>query len=136
VRGALITLRVGSIQGPGDPPNIQPAGPGPPPVAPTCDLLATAATIRYITEAEWKQLVGDHNSDTSATTSPPPATTSSPAGVSSELQYEGDEAQIADVFRTFLAGPDIDTMVSLLEDGETLRGILTAEPANKDPNGG
>jgi hypothetical protein len=124
-----MTLNVGSI-------NSGPQPAGPQPVAPSCDVQATAATIRYITEADWNQLVGDHSSDTSATTSTPPTsvaptTTSSPASDSSQPQYEGDEAQIADVFRRFISGPDLDTLVSLLEDGEALRETLSKEPAGK-----
>ena len=128
VRGSLMTLNIGTIQGPGDPVVIQPVGPQP--VAPSCDLQATATTIRYITEADWKQRVGDHSSDTS--TSGAPSTTTSPAASdSSQPQYTGDEAQIADVFRTFISGSDIDTLVSLLEDGVALRETLSKEPTGK-----
>jgi hypothetical protein len=125
VRGSLMTLSVGTIHTGGDPVVPQPVGPQP--VAPSCDVQATATTIRYITEADWKQLVGDH-SEASATNDAPATTTSPPASNSSQPQYEGDEAAIANVFETWISGPGVEATIPLIEDGEALRSAISAPP--------
>ena len=92
-----------------------------------CDLVGVANRVRQVDDATWDQTLtdlGDRvNQPGQATTTTPTPTTSTP-----EPQDNGDEAAIANVFKTWISGPGVDATVPLLEDGEALRGALS-QPA-------
>lgn len=55
--------------------------------------------------------------DVPATTAPPP-------------DFQGEEAAIAQMMTTWASGPGVDATVKLIEDGEALRGTITAVDAS------
>jgi hypothetical protein len=91
------------------------------------DLFAIARGLRTVDRSEWERLL---------VTAPgrigvAPVTPSGP-----EPTFTGDEGVIADVFRTWVSRPDVDTTVSILEDGDALRGTIeqvrTQDPGSAD----
>lgn len=83
------------------------------------DALAIARGLRAVDPSEWARVHAAAPGRVGAT----PADLSQPEPV-----FSGDEEQIAEVFRTFIGGPDLDTRVLLIEDGEALRETLSEEP--------
>jgi hypothetical protein len=49
-----------------------------------------------------------------------------------QSQYEGEEAAIAEVFRTWISGPGVDATVPLIEDGDGLRDAISQVPAGPE----
>ncbi len=94
-----------------------------------CDLVGVASRITQVDGPTWSQTLANlddkvHQPDQATTTTPAPA----PLSNSPEPQYNGEEATIANVFKTWISGPGVDATVPLLEDGEALRGALS-QPA-------
>jgi hypothetical protein len=79
------------------------------------EVLAIAQGMRTVDRTGWEQFLVQAPGRVGA----PPADLSVP-----EPEFTGDEAAIADVFRTWVSRPDVDTTVSILEDGEALRDTI------------
>jgi hypothetical protein len=79
------------------------------------DVLAIARGLRTVDRNDWERLLATAPGRNGAV----PLDSSGP-----EPAFTGEEGAIADVFRLWVSGPDIDTTVSLLEDGEALRDTI------------
>jgi hypothetical protein len=85
------------------------------------DVLAIARALETVDRSAWERLLASAPGPATpgpvgpVLTSPPPAP---------EPTFTGDEAAIVDVFHTWVSRPDVDTTVSILEDGDALRDTI------------
>lgn len=79
------------------------------------EVLAIAQGLRTVDRTGWEQFLVQAPGRVGA----PPADVSLP-----EPEFSGEAAAIADVFHTWVSRPDVETTVSILEDGEALRDTI------------
>jgi hypothetical protein len=80
------------------------------------EVLTIARGLRSVDRTEWERLLATAPGRIAVT---PPTVAAGP-----EPTFTGEEAAIADVFHTWVSRPDVDTTVTILEDGDALRDTI------------